>query len=172
MTELGVAINAWQSRGVNSITVKVCTAFRKPLRLSDPFYASSAVKSVPRSQLVLSEAVRRRSDDALVAVSLKRRFVIFFFFSEGVEVEVEGGGREVERGRRKKTKKELTLPLFLESLSSTSLSVLRGHLRDRRRRFQSLQNPGGGQADPREGRREVCRRERQEQQLIFLSPPP
>ena len=69
MAELGVPINAWQDRGVNSVTVKVCTTFRNPLRLSDAFYATSAVKGVSRSQVVLSESVRRQGDDALVAVS-------------------------------------------------------------------------------------------------------
>lgn len=69
LSELGVSIAALQARGIVSVTVRVNTTFRTPLRLSDAFYATSAVRSVARSQLVLAEAVRRRSDDAVVALS-------------------------------------------------------------------------------------------------------
>jgi len=85
MAELGVPINVWQSRGVNSVTVKVSTTYRVPLRLSDAFYATSAVRGVSRSQVVLAEAVRRRADDAVVAVSCS--------FAVSGEVS-EGGGRK------------------------------------------------------------------------------
>jgi len=85
MAELGVPINVWQSRGVNSVTVKVSTTYRVPLRLSDAFYATSAVRGVSRSQVVLAEAVRRRADDAMVAVSCS--------FAVSGEVS-EGGGRK------------------------------------------------------------------------------
>lgn len=93
MAELGVPINAWQARGVNSVSVKVCTTFRNPLRLSDRFYATSAVRGVSRSQVVLQESVRRQEDDALVAVS------------GGGGLEQEGREKGRERSRRKKPRK-------------------------------------------------------------------
>ena len=105
MSELGVPINAWQLRGVNSVTVKVNTTFRVPLRLADAFYATSAVRSVSRSQVVLAEAVRRRSDDAVVAVRVFCLFVVV----------VVGGGRfscfSSAEGEIGAEKKKLTLSL-------------------------------------------------------------
>ena len=168
MSELGVPINAWQLRGVNSVTVKVNTTFRVPLRLADAFYATSAVRSVSRSQVVLAEAVRRRSDDAVVAVRVFCLFVVV----------VVGGGRfscfssaEGEIGaEKKKTHAFSSPPLFFLFFrkKNNKKTVLRGDLRDRRQRLQGGENPGGGPARPGEGRGEVCGRERAEVDTNFV----
>lgn len=134
MAELGVPINAWQARGVNSITVKVSTTFRMPLRLQDAFYATSAVRSVSRSQVVLAEAVRRRSDDAVVAVSL----LLF----------VGGRGRRWKKRKRKKENPEDEQTQLKTVSKKKKKTVLRGDLRDRRQRLQGGEDPGGGPSRP------------------------